>query len=68
MEAIVTLLTLIGLVFLAGLAYKGRYVIARWLNEAYQPHANVPDRKTILKRRIEDSQTELDHIDKFDNK
>ena len=43
---------------LAAVLYKFRYMLRRWLRDPKYGSSWDPDRKTVLKRRIEDAEAE----------
>ncbi len=55
---IVILLAIVG-----SLLFKYRGALKRWLNDPKYGTSWQPDRKTILKRRIEDAEAEMSWLD-----
>ena len=67
MEELLALLIIMAvLLFLFMFAYRKRHFINRWLNDPASPNAYVVDRKTILRRRIEDSEREIEALDEIE--
>ena len=69
MEAFLAVVFILVVVFGLALAYKKRVAVANWLNAPGMAMENDPKRrKTILQRRIEDSQEEIERIDALEDK
>lgn len=48
------------------LCYKNRFRINKWLNDPSTQNAYSPDRRTVLRRRMEDAEREIELMDEQD--
>lgn len=67
-DVFIFIMLLILLAFLGFIGYRNRAVFKRYLKDPDYGKEWKPSRKTILSRRIEDANAEIDYIDEQEEK